>query len=83
MHRVEPVEHLLHRPAAIAALAVVEPDEDKSQRGGVLKGEQHRAHDALALAVGAGQVQCADDEHADAVVIRIGQKAQQHAPAGT
>ena len=37
----------------------------------------------LAGAVGAGQVQCADDEHADAVVIRVGQKAQQHAPAGT
>ena len=76
---------------ARAALSVIEPDQHKGQRRGELEQKQRCACKALPLAVCAGQVQGADDEHADGVVVCTGQKrrertgtdAQQAFPAGS
>ena len=83
MHRIKPVEHLLHGFAAGAALTIVKPDQHESQRRGQFESEQHRAHEALLFAVRAGQIQGAEDEYADAIVVRIGGKGQQYTAAGT
>ena len=68
---------------ARAPLAVIEPDQHKSQRGGELPGKQHGSHDALVLAVATGQVQRTDDEHTDAVVVRTSQKRRKRAACRT
>ena len=66
---------------ARAALPVVEPDQHKGQRRGQLEQKQQRTCKALPLAVCAGQVQGADDEHADGVVVGVGSQRQRGAAA--
>ena len=55
----------------------------KGQRGGELEQEQQRARKALPLAVCAGEVQRADDDHAAGVVVGIGSQRQRGAAPGT
>ena len=81
VHRVEPVKGLFLQRTARTALPVVEPDQHKGQRGGELEHKQQCARKALPLAVCAGEVQRADDDHAAGVVVGIGSQRQRGAPA--
>ena len=83
MHRVEPVKGLFLQRTARTALSVIEPDQHKGQRGGELEQKQRCARKALPLAVCAGEVQRADDQHADGVVVGIGSQRQRSAAPGT
>ena len=83
MHRVEPVKGLFLQWTARTALPVIEPDQHKGQRGGELEHKQQCARKALPLAVCAGQVQRADDDHAAGVVVGAGSQRQRSAAPGT
>ena len=81
VHRVEPVKGLFLQWTARAALPVIEPDQHKGQRCGELEQKQQRTCKALPLAVCTGEVQRADDDHADGMVVGAGSQRQCGAPA--